>query len=287
MVALLCAILAGALAGFLPWNFHPAKVFIGTTGVFMAGLRAGDPLDPRERRRSRSRCSSSACRSSTRSGSSRAGWRRAARRSRPTAGTSTIGSSTSGLTHRGAVLLIYAICTLLAVASLLLTGSGPAVRVHGHRRRLRAACCTCSRAARAATVRSRRARTPTTRPPLATRARERAALERGPGRRRRRGRSRRRGTRREPGLRGSPVAGCYTPDALPRVPMDGHGKAFAYFALFTEIGLVLFVTTLGGALAGRWLDERLATSHSSWSWGSWPAPCSGPWRTGASSAGSW
>ena len=42
--------------------------------------------------------------------------------------------------------------------------------------------------------------------------------------------------------------------------MDGHGKAFAYFALFTEIGLVLFVTTLGGALAGRWLDERMDTS---------------------------
>ena len=42
--------------------------------------------------------------------------------------------------------------------------------------------------------------------------------------------------------------------------MDGHGKAFAYFALFTEIGLVLFVTTLGGALAGRWLDEQLSTS---------------------------
>ena len=42
--------------------------------------------------------------------------------------------------------------------------------------------------------------------------------------------------------------------------MDGHGKAFAYFALFTEIGLVLFVTTLGGALAGRWLDEQLGTT---------------------------
>ena len=36
-VALLCAVLAGALAGFLPWNFHPAKVFIGTTGVMVAG----------------------------------------------------------------------------------------------------------------------------------------------------------------------------------------------------------------------------------------------------------
>lgn len=41
--------------------------------------------------------------------------------------------------------------------------------------------------------------------------------------------------------------------------MDGHGKAFAYFALFTEIGLVLFVATLGGALAGRWLDGQLGT----------------------------
>ena len=42
--------------------------------------------------------------------------------------------------------------------------------------------------------------------------------------------------------------------------MDGHGKAFAYFALFTEIGLILFVTTLGGALAGRWLDAQLGSS---------------------------
>lgn len=42
--------------------------------------------------------------------------------------------------------------------------------------------------------------------------------------------------------------------------MDDRGEAFGYFALFTEIGLVLFVTTLSGALAGRWLDERLSTA---------------------------
>lgn len=42
--------------------------------------------------------------------------------------------------------------------------------------------------------------------------------------------------------------------------MNGHGKAFGYFALFSEIGLVLFVTTLGGALAGRWFDAQLGTS---------------------------
>jgi hypothetical protein len=42
--------------------------------------------------------------------------------------------------------------------------------------------------------------------------------------------------------------------------MEGNARAFAYFALFTEIGLVLFVTTLGGALAGRWLDQQLGTN---------------------------
>ena len=42
--------------------------------------------------------------------------------------------------------------------------------------------------------------------------------------------------------------------------MDGQARAFGYFALFTEIGLVLFVTTLVGALAGHWLDEQLKTN---------------------------
>lgn len=41
--------------------------------------------------------------------------------------------------------------------------------------------------------------------------------------------------------------------------MDSYGKAFGYFALFSEIGLVLLVTTLGGALAGYWLDEQVGT----------------------------
>ncbi len=42
--------------------------------------------------------------------------------------------------------------------------------------------------------------------------------------------------------------------------MDGQARALGYFALFTEIGLVLFVTTLVGALAGHWLDEQLQTN---------------------------
>lgn len=32
-----------------------------------------------------------------------------------------------------------------------------------------------------------------------------------------------------------------------------------YLALFSEIGLVLLVTTLAGVAAGYWLDQRLGT----------------------------
>ena len=37
------------------------------------------------------------------------------------------------------------------------------------------------------------------------------------------------------------------------------GQAGAYFALFSEIGILLLVTTLVGALAGHWLDGQLGT----------------------------
>ncbi len=33
----------------------------------------------------------------------------------------------------------------------------------------------------------------------------------------------------------------------------------AYFALFSEIGVLLLVTTLGGSLGGYWVDQRLGT----------------------------
>jgi UDP-GlcNAc:undecaprenyl-phosphate GlcNAc-1-phosphate transferase len=36
-VAILCLALAGALLGFLRWNFHPASIFIGTSGVMFVG----------------------------------------------------------------------------------------------------------------------------------------------------------------------------------------------------------------------------------------------------------
>ena len=33
----------------------------------------------------------------------------------------------------------------------------------------------------------------------------------------------------------------------------------AYFALFSEIGILLLVTTLAGVAAGYWVDQRLGT----------------------------
>jgi len=37
------------------------------------------------------------------------------------------------------------------------------------------------------------------------------------------------------------------------------GRAWAYFALFSEIGIVLLVTTLAGVLVGYWVDQQLGT----------------------------
>jgi UDP-GlcNAc:undecaprenyl-phosphate GlcNAc-1-phosphate transferase len=37
LIAVLCFVLAGALVGFLRWNFHPAKIFSGTSGVQFVG----------------------------------------------------------------------------------------------------------------------------------------------------------------------------------------------------------------------------------------------------------
>ncbi len=36
-IALLCFVLAGALLGFLRWNFHPAAIFAGTSGTMFLG----------------------------------------------------------------------------------------------------------------------------------------------------------------------------------------------------------------------------------------------------------
>jgi UDP-GlcNAc:undecaprenyl-phosphate GlcNAc-1-phosphate transferase len=122
-VALMCALLAGSLIGFLPWNFHPARVFIGTAGVFMVGyslavlsvlgtakvavalLVLGVPIIDTfwviTRRLAQGRAPFSADR-----------------------GHFHHRLLDLGLTHRGAVLLIYGVCAVLAVLSVVLSGRG-------------------------------------------------------------------------------------------------------------------------------------------------------------------
>ena len=123
VVAILCALLAGSLLGFLPYNFHPARVFIGTAGVFAVGyalavlsilgtakvaialLVLGVPVIDtfwiiiRRVREGRSPFSADRGHFHHR-------------------------LLDLGLTHRQVVLLIYGICGVLAVLSLALSGRG-------------------------------------------------------------------------------------------------------------------------------------------------------------------
>lgn len=41
IAALLCAALLGACLGFLPWNFHPARIFMGDAGALFLGFALG------------------------------------------------------------------------------------------------------------------------------------------------------------------------------------------------------------------------------------------------------
>ncbi len=123
VVALLCALLAGALLGFLPYNFHPARIFLGTAGVFVIGyalavlsvigsakvavalLVLGVPIIDTFwiiiRRMSERRSPFS-----------------------PDRGHFHHRLLDLGLSHRGAVLIIYALGVVLAVLSLALSGRG-------------------------------------------------------------------------------------------------------------------------------------------------------------------
>lgn len=123
LVGLLCMVLAGALAGFLPWNFHPARIFIGTAGVMAVGyalavlsilgtakvavalLILGVPIIDTF-------------------------WiiiRRIATGSspfEPDRGHLHHRLLDLGLSHRGAVLLIYAMSVVLGLAGIVLSSSG-------------------------------------------------------------------------------------------------------------------------------------------------------------------
>lgn len=123
IVAVMCALLAGSLLGFLPYNFHPARVFIGTAGVFAVGyalavlsimgtakvalalLLLGVPIIDAFwiiiRRLSSGRSPFSADR-----------------------GHFHHRLLDLGLSHRQAVLVIYGLCVVLAIAGLVLSGRG-------------------------------------------------------------------------------------------------------------------------------------------------------------------
>lgn len=122
-VGLLCFALAGALVGFLRWNYHPARVFLGTGGVMFLGyalavlsvygtakvavalLVLGVPIIDTF-------------------------WiivrRLAAGASpfKPDRGHIHHRLLDLGLTQRQAVLVIYALCAALAVLALVLSGTG-------------------------------------------------------------------------------------------------------------------------------------------------------------------
>ena len=121
LIAVLCFALAGALLGFLRWNFHPASIFAGTSGVQFVGftlavlailgtakvavalLVLGVPIIDtfwiivRRVALGRSACSPDRTHIHHR-------------------------LLDLGLSHRQTVLVIYGICLALAVLSLLLSG---------------------------------------------------------------------------------------------------------------------------------------------------------------------
>jgi UDP-GlcNAc:undecaprenyl-phosphate GlcNAc-1-phosphate transferase len=122
LIAVLCFVLAGALLGFLRWNFHPAKIFAGTSGVQFVGytlailsilgtakvavalLVLGVPIIDTfwiiVRRLSQRRSPFSPDRQHIHHR-----------------------LLDLGLSHRQTVLLIYGLCAALAVLALLLTGA--------------------------------------------------------------------------------------------------------------------------------------------------------------------
>jgi UDP-GlcNAc:undecaprenyl-phosphate/decaprenyl-phosphate GlcNAc-1-phosphate transferase len=122
-VAMFCFVLAGALAGFLRWNFHPASIFAGTSGIMLVGyvlavlsilgsakiavaaLVLGVPIIDTFWIIVR------------RVGSGRSPFA-------PDRGHIHHRLLDLGLSHRGTVLVIYAVCLVLAAMSLVLSGTG-------------------------------------------------------------------------------------------------------------------------------------------------------------------
>ncbi|CAN5693181.1 MraY family glycosyltransferase [soil metagenome] len=128
-VALLCAVLAGSLAGSLPWTFHPARVSLGASGVLAVGF-ALTALSVMGADKGTALLLVMAVpladtmwmvlrRLSTRDARGRHGSLLHPR------------LRDHGLTHRGALFVIYAISLVLAVTSLVLPAQGRIVAFAG------------------------------------------------------------------------------------------------------------------------------------------------------------
>ena len=136
------------------------------------------------------------------------------------------------------MLLIYAICIVLAVLSLALSGRGQIIGLPGDRARRRrgAVPADAARRARRSTAASYRrdVTAPTT--------------SREPGDR----------PTSEPASQGRADPLLYS-RRVTGAQMNDLGRVGAYLALFSEIAIILLVTTLLGVLRGYWLDQRLGT----------------------------
>ena len=121
LIAILCFAMAGALLGFLPWNFHPATIFPGTSGVQFIGFTLAVLSIMGEAKVAVALLVLGVPIIDTFWIIVRRLWER---RSPFTPDRSHIHHRMLdlGLSHRRTVILIYGICVLLAVLALLLSG---------------------------------------------------------------------------------------------------------------------------------------------------------------------
>ena len=121
LIAILCFAMAGALLGFLPWNFHPATIFPGTSGVQFIGFTLAVLSIMGEAKVAVALLVLGVPIIDTFFIIVRRIWER---RSPFTPDRSHIHHRMLdlGLSHRRTVILIYGICVLLAVLALLLSG---------------------------------------------------------------------------------------------------------------------------------------------------------------------
>lgn len=74
VAALMSTIVAGVALGFLPWNFHPAKIFMGDSGALLLGLLMAVATISGWGRTSKDRAAATSRRSPSRSSSRCSSW---------------------------------------------------------------------------------------------------------------------------------------------------------------------------------------------------------------------